>query len=368
MAGMDRAGRPSRTRVASPPGATERRRQRADAGVAELLVWLEDQVATGLARLQPDAYDRFDDMAARLVDAQVPGLARRVRALAGVTASGPGWSERLLAELALLNALARAHRRLDDLPEPLAATVRSHVGYPVRKASVLQLPTVSDAWYVVGRRDESDGVLTTRRTWLVGGGTGRPALILSFATRGERLDDSLAVGTVLLADLHFYPGSLPMRALVGAVHAVLGPDRHAGPAGPDGPGPPPPPPTMSVAQARRRWSASLERDPWVRRTSLVLSVAPARPGGEVGGAAVAPAYWRDADGDLLLEQRRVVRAGGAGPTPVGAEPVDLRWVALAVGGGEPVPLAVELGDGGVTPLTVWTPTGCVPAASSGRRM
>ncbi len=364
---------PARITAPSPRiGTAQRRRERVDAGVAELLVWLEDQLATGLARLQPEAYRRFDAMGARLVDAQAPGLAGRVRGLAAVTASGAGWNARLLAELALLHALARAHQRLDDLPEALAETVRSHVGYPVRKVSVAQAPAVSDAWYVIGRRDESDGVLTTRRTWLVGGRTGRPALVLSFATRGERLDDRLVVGTVVLADLHFYPGSLPTRALLGTVHGVLDGAGEAPPA-PGTPGTPPPPPAMTVAQARRRWSACLERDPWVRRTALVLSVAPSRsPGG--AGRSEGTTSWRDAAGDVLVEA--APRFGGpTGPGAAGRPGVsrpsagwtqapDLRWVALAVGGGAPVPLCAEVGDGGLTPLAVWAPSGAITAPTS----
>lgn len=352
--------------------AADRRRERVDAGVAELLIWLEDQVSTGLARLRPEAYRRFDAMGARLVDAQAPGLAARVRALAGVTASGPGWNERLLAELALLHALSRAHQRLADLPDDLAVTVRSHVGYPTRKASVLEGPAVSDAWYVIGRRDEADGVLTTRRTWLIGGRTGCPALVLSFAARGERLDDSLVVGTVVLADLHFYPGSLPLRALVGAVHGVLG----AGGADPsDDPrtqGPPPPPPAMTVTQARRRWSACLARDPWVRRTAVVVSVAPVMaPGNPDAGAdrsAPEPVRWRDAAGEELVEAPRPAGRTDSGRAATGwVEPPEPCWAALAVGGGAPVPLCAELADDGLTPLAVWTSGGAVPAPPARER-
>lgn len=363
----DRPGGPVRSVARHPRRTADRRRARVDAGAAELLVWTADQLATGLARLQPEAHRRFDLMGARLVDAQAPGLAGRVRGLAGVTASGPGWNDRLLGELALLYALACAHQRLDGLPEALAATIRAHVGYPVRKASVAQGPAVPDAWSVIGRRDENDGVLTTRRTWLVGQGSGRCALVLAFATRAEHLDDSLALGTVVLADLHFYPGSLPMRALVGDVHGVLG----AGAAGTESPAPPPPPCGMTVAQARRHWSAWLERDPWVRRTALVLAVAPVPPADSspeaAGSTASEASYWRDAAGEVLAEDPRT---GGGPPLPSATEAPelpDLRWVALAVGGGEPVPLCAEMADGGMTPLAVWTPTGVVPAPSAGGR-
>ncbi len=380
-------------------GGRPGRRARVNAGIRELLIWLEDQLSTGLARLQPEAYRRFDTMGARLVDAQAPGLATRVRALVGVVASGPGWNDRLLAELAQLYSLARAHQRLDELPESLAATVRTHVGYPVAKASVLAGPAVTDAWYVIGRRDEYDGVLATRRTWLLGGRTSRPALVLSFAARGQRLDDSLQVGTMVLADLHFYPGSLPLRALVGTWHGVLDldepglPDGSGRPEAPrpantpllaNGPGPPAPPPAMTLAQVRRRWATCVERDPWVRRCAVVVAVAPAQaraahgshppndavPNDPVPNAAAAdaPVVWRDADGDVIPQAVTT----GAGSWPATMRPrsgvpgtptaVDLRWVALAVGGGDPVPLCAEIDDRGLTPLAVWTPDGALTDA------
>ena len=350
----------------SPRPAARRRRDRVDAGVAELLIWLEDQLATGLARLQSQAFVRFESMAARLVDAQAPGLAGRVRALAEVTASGPGWNDRLLAELAQLYALATAHQQLDLLDAPLAATVRSHIGYPTAKASVLSLSPVPDAWYVIGRHDTTEGVLSTRRTWLVGGHTGRTALVLSFATRAGRLDDTLRVGTTVLADLHFYTASLPLRALIGTWHGVLG---ESFGESPEQAGPAPParrPPAMSIAQARRCWSACLERDPWVGRTAMVLAVAPARgPEPSQHGAAMAPQLWRDAAGDVFPE------TGGTSIEPTratGADPhaADLRWVALAIGGGEPVTLCAEVSDRGLTPMAVWGTEGSIATAPQDR--
>lgn len=378
MTGMDdrpaRSAAPTRSAgsaAPSPRPAAQRRRDRVDAGVAELLIWLEDQLTTGLARLQSQASTRFDAMAARLVDAQAPGLAGRVRALAEVMASGPGWNDRLLAELAQLYALATAHQQLDLLAAPLAATVRSHIGYPTAKASVLDLPPVSDAWYVIGRHDMAEAVLNTRRTWLVGDHTGRTALVLSFATRAGRLDDTLRVGTTVLADLHFYTASLPLRALIGTWHGVVGESfgeslEQAGPAPPAQRPPAQRPPAMSIAQARRCWSACLERDPWVRRTAMVLAVAPARgPEASQHGALTTPQLWRDAAGDVFPE------TGGTSIEPTrtpGAEPhpADLRWVALAIGGSEPVTLCAEVGDHGLTPMAVWGTEGSIATAPQDR--
>src|SRR6202021_1667822 len=95
----------------------------------ELDSWLRDQVRQGLAASQRAGYLHWDDIAARMVDAQAPGLAERLRALAAVPHSGPGWDGRLLEEYALLHLLATAYRGQAHPPPPPRATVRSRIGF-----------------------------------------------------------------------------------------------------------------------------------------------------------------------------------------------------------------------------------------------
>ena len=73
---------------------------------------------------------------------------------------------------------------------------------------------VSDEWLITGAADEENDRLLTRRTWLRGRDTGRDALVLSFAPPGRPLDSSLPPGHLLTAELAFYPGAAPLRALV----------------------------------------------------------------------------------------------------------------------------------------------------------
>src|SRR5690606_9066860 len=123
-----------------------RREERAAEGLAELELWLRDQVDAGLAAARGTGYARWDAMAARLVDAQAGRAAERVRDLGGaVAAGGPEWPGRLLAELALLRLLASALLRGDALPEGLRATARSRVGLP---ASPDASAPVRDSWEV----------------------------------------------------------------------------------------------------------------------------------------------------------------------------------------------------------------------------
>ena len=196
------------------------REEKVMAGVAELQQWLSDQVRHGIAGLESSGYRHFEPVAARLIDAQAPGLAGAVRRLATIPSSGAGWEERTLAEMAMLHMLAGAADRLDTLPPDLAATVRSRLGHQVTTEQVLAGTPVRDVWQVIGARDLTEDRLVARRVYLIGRDTGQEALVLSFAAPGQVLSADLVVGTCVEADLCFYPGSLSLRALVSARHGA----------------------------------------------------------------------------------------------------------------------------------------------------
>jgi hypothetical protein len=118
-------------------------------GVAELELWLKDLIRNGLATAKTQPLKIWSGMAARMVDAQAPGIARRVGRLGDIIAGGDGWAEALTAEIGRLYLLLQAYKRIDSLPEPLRAEVRSAIGWTVKEEEVLQMPGVSDTWQVV---------------------------------------------------------------------------------------------------------------------------------------------------------------------------------------------------------------------------
>ena len=302
----------------------EQREARVASGLAELDRWLCDQVREGLAASQRHGYRHWDDIAARMIDAQAPAVAERLRALAGVPHSGSGWDGRLLEEYALLRLLADAGRRQADLAPGLRATVRSRVGFTVRQADVLASATpVKDQWQVLARRDLDQDRIRTRRVWLRGRNTGRSALVLSFAALGQSLDDSLIVGTETDADLAFYPGAVPLRALVAARRDTY-PQSPAGPA----------PVGTTVAGLLAGYAAALAEDPWLDTWPALLEATPA--------SAPLPCLV-DAAGDAL-------------PLHPGAGPC---WPLLALSGGHPLTVAGEWTPRGLWPLTAWDSGGVV---------
>jgi hypothetical protein len=283
-------------------------------GLTELDRWLCDQVRQGLAASQRSGYRLWDDIASRMVDAQAPGLAERIRALAAVPHSGPGWEGRLLEEYALLRLLVTAYSDPGKLPPALRHTVRSRIGFTVRQAEVLaSAAPVRDHWHVLARRDLDQDRIRTRRVWLRGRRTGRFALVLNFAAAGLPLDGSLTVGTEAEADLAFYPAAVPLRALVVTRYETV----EAGA-----------PPGMTTAGLLAGYAAALGEDPWLDSWPALLEGTPAR--------APLPCVFDPAGHALPLHT-------GAGDC----------WPLYALSGGRPLTVAGEWTPHGLWPLTAW---------------
>lgn len=193
------------------------RASRVEDGIAGCRVWLEDLVRRGLAAAQSEPAAQFERVAARMVDAQAPGLAALVRRVPELIGSGPGWEVRTLDHLGRLHLLLRAGEQLKDLPADLALDVRTTLGWNHAKEEVLAGAAVQDCWVSVGHLIEEDDRLTTRRTWLVGRRSGRRALLLDFAAGNAPLPQSTVPGTQFEGEIVFYPSRVPMRALVKSV-------------------------------------------------------------------------------------------------------------------------------------------------------
>ncbi|MEV7777942.1 SWIM zinc finger family protein [Kitasatospora sp. NPDC088351] len=308
--------RAARADTPADPAAARRRAEkrsaRVAAGAGELRLRLADRIRHGLS--DGSSAGPWDEVAARMVDAQAPGLATRVRELDTTP------QDSLLEEYAMLHLLATAATRVDELPDPLAATVRARVGYTTDTAELLAGPTVRDRWHVLGSRDTADERLTTRRLWLRGAKTGRLALLLAFGRPGQAPDLALPTGHLLEADLAFHPGARPLRAALGA--------RYGTPE----PGPAAPPSGLSPAEAVATYGAAVADDPWLDTWPTVLTaVVP----------VLTPDGWHLTDGHHTLPVRRTT-------TP---EPA--LWRLAAVSTGRPLTVFGDHGHQGFTPITAW---------------
>ncbi|WP_052863717.1 SWIM zinc finger family protein [Streptomyces niger] len=359
--------------LADPAAArrrAERRAQRIGAGAEELERRLADLLRSGLAAADRAGYGSWDETAARMVDAQAPGLAARVRELASIPGSGADWPSRLLEECALLHLLDEGFLGIERLPEPLAATVRSRVGLPADHSGAAEVSgtaevsgaaevssagavdvsgaaegapdgpvdgsrerTVRDRWLVLAQQDREEGPqgkLTTRRIWMRGERTGRMAQHLSFAGPGRTHELALPPGLVLDADLTYHPGARPLRVTLG--------ERYA-PAAPGGV-----PTGCGTDAALAAYGDVLRDDPWLDSWPVVLADVvpiPARP--PAPGRPASGWQLADVDGEsaLPVDPRRAGEAG--------------LWQLVAISGGGPVTVFGECGHRGFVPLTTWDP-------------
>jgi hypothetical protein len=311
---------PARTRATPAPEGQARRAAEREAKIAaglhELCVWLADLVRQGLAGAQAQPPRFWDAMAARLVDAQAPGLARLVRELGSLAASGPGWPERLTERLGQLHLLLEGQRRLDQLPPETRADLRALVGYTVNQEALLAAPGQRDDWAVLGRRVEDEDRLRVQRTWLWGCATGRAALVLSFAAPGQSLDTSLVPGTQVEAEVVYFPSAYPLRALVKLARSARPLKSLAG--------------YNRLAEAAAAYGRALAQQPWLARFAAPLAgLTPLRLDG---------AWWvRDA-------------AGQGWPL---APDFEAAWQLLALSGGAPLPLFGEWDGDHYWPLSGW---------------
>jgi hypothetical protein len=307
-----------------------RREERIRQGLEDLDLWLSDLARQGLSAVQSKPASFWETPAARLVDAQAPGLARRVRGLAAIPGAGEGWQERLLAQAAKLYLLLRAYQNLAALPAPAQADVRAQVGWTLEKDELLLLPALEDRWHVLAKKVEEDtsgrggrgAALKTQRTWLLGQASRRPALVLSFAAPGQVLDTSLIPGTSLTAELVFYPGGFPLRALVkrqvSPCEAAPGPEGFA-----------------DVTAALAGYAAALAANPWLEVFPMLLNnVIPARAGAPAGET------WHLRD-----------QAGRALPLAPG---FGQAWTLAAMSGGLAVDLFCEWNGETLYPLAGWS--------------
>ena len=289
------------------------------AGLEELEIWLYDLVRTGFAALPGKPSSFWQTPAARLVDAQAPGLARRVRELDGITTRGEDWPRQLLTQAALLHLAHTGWSRLQSLTADTQADLRSTLGFTVSQEDILAQTGVRDHWLVIGQRIEEEERLRVQRVWLFGQDSKRLALCLSFsASPAQPLDISLVPGAVVDSELAFFPSAWPLRALVKQRNGAINPAAAA--AFPHG----------SVAIANAFAAGAFTANPWLERVPFALSaVVPLR---RTHGWIV-----RDQAGDSLPLEIAEIKA----------------WGLLAASGGQPIALSGEWDGAVFHPLGAW---------------
>lgn len=294
---------PTKRRQPSASKTATKRTTLVAKGIDALDLWLSDFVRNGLAGVEskPDSF--WEEQAARMVDAQAPGIAARIRALAAIPNSGPEWPQELLFAIGRLALLTHAYRRIDELDTPLQEDVRLMVGWTLKEEEVVARgEAIDDHWIVLGERITEEGRLRARHTWLMGAATSRTALVLQFSHHGSTWNEVWVPGTEQQGTLVYWPSAYGQRALM---HTRLGQactfnERLPG--------------LETIEEHLNAVARALAQQPWPERFPCVLrNVVP----------TYAEARWSVQD--------------SAG-TALSLKP-GIHWTLLALSGGRPIDLA-----------------------------
>lgn len=306
------------------------REGKVDAGIADLRLWLGDLARRGIASARTEPYAFWDRMAARLVDAQAPGLARRVREL-GSLAARPGTDA--MEAIGRLELLVRAWSKLGSLDAGLTAEVPAAIGFPVGGEDLSACPAVHDTWTVLAHVvSETGDKLRTWVVWLHGRGTRRFAAFVDHAAGDRAWPIAPAPGQAFAGSLAFYPGAAAFRAaLVGAT----------------APGTASPMPHVTVTEALDAAADLIVKVPWTDNAPIgVGNVRFGRLGGDAATIGVG-----DEGGALLLvdspANAAFVSAAGGASVGIFGTWDGCRLTALAMCGGGRRYAAVASPDDGV---------------------
>ena len=320
----EKAARPARdTNERTPDPAAqakrlEQRLERMDAGVEDFRLWLADLVRAGLAAARAQPYSFWDTAAARLVDAQLPALAERVREAGSQVHAQRDWATYLLSEVGRWWTITCAWQARERLDVDEMADVRVAVGWSQSSEEVRDGEVRPGPWTVLGAVRTDDGKIQLQRTWLAHD-DGEVVTVLDFAGYGQTLAVPQLSGARLDVAVARYPGASPRRALfrdppTGAVSVTDLPGR------------------TTLARVHAVVATGLGRTPWRDRQPAPLGDARIVRDGE---------DWRVSDDS------------GSMPLADGS-PV---WTLLAVSGGKPVDVFGEVEHGRFRPLSVWLDDG-----------
>lgn len=234
------------------------------AGVVQLDLWLRGCARRGIASLPPHP-DRFwEEIAARMVDAQAPGIARELRSMAKIPHSELHWCERLLERLGRLHLLVEGFSRLEALSPGTQADIRTQIGWTHDRDGLLQQPGQGDRWWILGQQVETDAAATAnlkaRRVWLWGEGCGQYAVLLDFAYGDRPFEGTWHPGTAVEGELVFHPSAYPLRGVLKPNLRLYAEEKFAGIPG-----------FETIAAALEDYSRALGQNPWLDRFPMTIA-------------------------------------------------------------------------------------------------
>ena len=290
-----------------------------DAGINDLQRRLLDIIRQGIASLDHAPENYWLDFAARMVDAKVGGLSRRIKSWAAFQKEYPNdWYERLLAELGTLYLFSKAFKNFDKIPENLQTEILIQAGMTVKKEELLTQKGYEDDWLVMAQVEtKEEDNLTSRRAWLMGKKTGKIILILDFAFGGMGFPNVWINGFVYHAEVVFYPGAYPLRAIVKSAELGQPFTQIIG--------------YQNFTQFFDAYSKVISKNPWLGVFPVLM-------------AQVTPVFCKN-QFHLVDSDNKTIKIAAKDDTTA--------WQCVAMSGGKPIAVFGEWSGDDFTPLSIF---------------
>ncbi len=236
----------------------EKRLQTMTDGFLQLDAWLRDLIRQGLAAVESQPYTFWEQIAARMTDAKLGSVARRLRQLAIPDPDLPRHTQ-ILHAISELFLLSEAFKRKSLLPQDLTEDLLATAGLNQRKEDLEGLPAVEDLWVIRAVEEGKDEQqLRYRRVWLQRHACLQFALFLDFAWGENPFESTWTRGEILEGSIVYFPSAFPLRAVPVSLKPVsiepvvlMGVD--------------------TLGEAARLFAEALSQNPWLLQLPLSLN-------------------------------------------------------------------------------------------------
>lgn len=192
------------------------------AGNAELQSRLLDLIRGGLVALDLSSAAYFEEFAARMVDAQLGSIAKRIRSWSIFREQFPDtWHEKLLNELGELYVFSKAFQNFNQLSDSFQDELLAQAGVTTRTSDLFQEQGVQDEWLVLGQVTTTEpNNLTSRRTWFIGKDTQKIVLLLDYTFGSSEFTTLWLKEIAYAGEAVYYPASYPLRVAFKSIDVV----------------------------------------------------------------------------------------------------------------------------------------------------
>ena len=294
----------------------EKRIKKVAVGIDELQLWLKDLIRGGIASLPEKPSTFWKNTEARMVDAQAPGLATMVRSLQNMDYYSAGWEYKTWDIFTQLHLVTEGFKHRECLSAETQEDIKSIIGWTYSQEELKLQTGVEDIWSILGKQETQEDRLTVIKYWLKGDHSGRYALILQFVASGQPKSVEMVAGTSIEAELVFYPGNNPLRAVVKSQQKTIPSQEPSG--------------YQNFSEFEQAYASIIAVNPWINQIPVIFS--------EITPSMVQGKF-------LALDE-------DSKSIPI-VSSYDDQWKLLALSGGKPVQLCGVVENQQLYPLGVW---------------